>query len=114
MMKLVELYQIGKANKKRKISANRAKEILNTTLISDRWYDQLIVTVPKIKAFFSMAPAKMQIALQKAELDQDDVDNAAAELVNETNEEEQNYMNDQEQEYGVDQPGYGFENLSLD
>ena len=54
----------------------------------------------------------MQIALQKAELDQDDVDNAASDLVNETNEEEQNYMNDQEQEYGVDQPGYGFENLS--
>lgn len=68
MMKLLELYNVGKANKKRKASANRAKEIRNTTLIHARWNHQLIITVPKIKAFFSMTPTKMLKAIEMAEV----------------------------------------------
>ena len=97
MAKLVELYNIGKANKKHKVSADRAKEILNTTLIHARWDDQLTITVPKIKAFFSMAPSKIMVrAIGLAEVEQVDVDQAAAEQVNEQNNQEQTELNERE------------------
>ena len=97
MAKLVELYNIGKANKKHKVSADWAKEILNTMLIHARWDDQLIITVPKIKAFFSMAPSKIMVrAIELAEVEQVDVDQAAAEQVHEQNNQEQTELNEQE------------------
>eukprot|EP00957_Ditylum_brightwellii_P040776 3086802-Ditylum_brightwellii.AAC.1 len=49
--KLVELYNDGKANKKHKDH-------------------QLTITVPKIKAFFSMVPSKMAKAIDLAEVEQ--------------------------------------------
>lgn len=51
--KLKQLYDIGKKSKKQKITAERAYQILIDTVIFDDWEQQLVVTVPKIKSFFS-------------------------------------------------------------
>jgi hypothetical protein len=52
LAKLKELYKIGKYNKKQKVGAGRAHQILVDTLLFDKWDKQLDLTVPKIKAFF--------------------------------------------------------------
>lgn len=65
MQRLNELYMIGKINKKRKVSADRALQILHDELVSNDWVQQLDITVPKIKAFFQLTPAKQIALIQK-------------------------------------------------
>jgi hypothetical protein len=75
--KLKELYDIGKTNKKKKVGAERAHQILVDALIFNKWDQQLDLTVPKIKAFFQMTPAKMNDAIQMSVLAAEDVEEAS-------------------------------------
>ena len=81
LRKLKELYDIGKSNKKLKVNAERAHQILVDTLIFDRWDHQLDLTVPKIKAFFSLTGRKMDEAITALEIPFDDVDAVSRRLV---------------------------------
>ena len=47
----------------------------------DRWDQKLIVTVPKIKAFFQLTPKKMEDTLASHEIEDVDVNDAAIGLV---------------------------------
>ena len=80
--KLKELYDIGKRNKKQTVGAERAHQILVETLLFDKWDKQLDLTVPKIKAFFQMTPAKMDDAIQISALPAKDVEEASRSLIN--------------------------------
>lgn len=71
--KLKELYDIGKTSKKQKVTAERAHQILVDTIISDDWEQQLVVTVPKIKSFFQMTPARMRDAIKETKSPREDV-----------------------------------------
>ena len=62
LCKLSDLYQLGHVDKKRKISADRALRILIEELIYDDWEQQVVISVPRIKAFFSLSPAKQNNA----------------------------------------------------
>lgn len=64
-MKLKEWYVIGMRDKKRKISAEQALQHLLENNLNGQWHDQMIVTVPKIKAYFSMSPARQQSMTQQ-------------------------------------------------
>lgn len=66
MHKLHQLYIRGKEQKKRKVSADRALQIVRDEIIYADWNQQLDVTIPKIKAFFSMTPAKQTKLLEEA------------------------------------------------
>lgn len=68
LVKLKELYDIGKKSKKQKITSERAHKILMDTILSNDWEQQLVVTVPKIKSFFQKTPAKMSEAIEKAKI----------------------------------------------
>ena len=61
LCKLSDLYQLGHVDKKRKISADRALRILIEELIYDDWEQQVVISVPRIKAFFSLSPAKQKM-----------------------------------------------------
>eukprot|EP00559_Dactyliosolen_fragilissimus_P007958 CAMPEP_0184871406 /NCGR_PEP_ID=MMETSP0580-20130426/40701_1 /TAXON_ID=1118495 /ORGANISM="Dactyliosolen fragilissimus" /LENGTH=1005 /DNA_ID=CAMNT_0027374063 /DNA_START=1121 /DNA_END=4139 /DNA_ORIENTATION=- len=80
-VKLKELYDIGKVNKKQKVGAERAHQILLDTLIFDKWDQQLDLTVPKIKAFFQMTPRKMEDVINAAEIPSEDVDEASRDII---------------------------------
>lgn len=58
MQKLNELFIRGKEQKKRKVSADRALQIVVDEVIFNDWDQRLKVTVPKIKAFFFIIPSK--------------------------------------------------------
>ena len=81
LFKLKELYDIGKINKKRKVGAERAHQILLDTVIVDHWDEKLVVTVPKIKAFFQLSPKKMQDTISTQEIETNQIHEAAMELV---------------------------------
>lgn len=81
LLKLKELYDIGKVNKKQNVGAERAHQILLDTVVVDRWNQKLIVTVPKIKAFFQFTPKKMEDTLASHEIEDVDVNDAAIGLV---------------------------------
>ena len=81
LVKLKELYDVGKVNKKQKVGAERAHQILLDTLIFNKWDQQLDLTVPKIKAFFQMTPKKMEDAIDTSEIPSDDVDEASRHLI---------------------------------
>jgi len=79
--KLKELYDIGKNKKKLKVNAERAHQILVDTLIFDRWDHQLDLTVPKIKAFFSLTTRKMDEDISALEIPFEDIDTVSRRLV---------------------------------
>lgn len=81
MKKLKELYDIGKTSKKRKVGAERAHQIVLQTTLVDKWNEKLTLTVPKIKAFFSLTPGKMEDALNKLAIEKSDVEAAEAKLI---------------------------------
>lgn len=64
LQKLNQLYLMGKDDKKRKVSADRALRIVLDEVVFDNWYEQLSVTVPKIKAFFSLSSLKQSKLLE--------------------------------------------------
>ena len=57
--KLHNLYHHGKEFKTWKVSIDQAHKILAADVILHDWYAQCIVTVPNIKASFSLTPIKM-------------------------------------------------------
>ena len=79
--KLKELYDIGKNNKKRKVGAERAHQILIDTILLKNWDQQLDVTVPKIKAFFAMTPTKQKNTIDQLLIDTEDVKEATEDLL---------------------------------
>ena len=56
---LKELYDLGKNNKKRTVSAERAHDILSNSILADKWDEKLILTVPRIKAFLPQPVASV-------------------------------------------------------
>lgn len=60
VQELIALYNQGVENKSRKVSAEKALDILTTKIIPNDWHARCTVTVGKIKAFFSLKPAKMR------------------------------------------------------
>ena len=86
--KLKELYDLGRNNKKRKVSAERAHQILVDTVLVGKWEEMLDVTVPKIKAFFAMTPSKQKSTIDQLSIDTEDVKVATEDLLeNERNAE---------------------------
>ena len=81
LSKLKEVYDIGKVNKKQKVGAERAHQIILETLIFDKWDQQLDLTMPKIKAFFQMRKKKMEDAINTSEIPSEDVDDTSRQLV---------------------------------
>ena len=53
LLKLKDLYDIGKDNKKHMVGAERAHQILLDTVVVDHWDEKVIVTVLKSKRSFS-------------------------------------------------------------
>ena len=69
--KLRFLYDIGNVDKKRKISADRALRILIDELIYDDWEQRVIISVPRIKAFFALTPFKQKEFLENTSPNKD-------------------------------------------
>ena len=61
-----------------KVSAGNARRILLDSVF-DKWDEQLVVTVLKIKAFFP--PKKMNDVFERLFLDADDVENATKAVI---------------------------------
>ena len=80
MKKLKELYDIGIESKNKKFSPERAQQVLLETDFIDRWDEKFDITIPKIKAFFSMKPSKMIETLQTNTIEAEAVEAAAAEI----------------------------------
>eukprot|EP00957_Ditylum_brightwellii_P189322 14410039-Ditylum_brightwellii.AAC.1 len=72
--KLQDLYHQGKVINSWKVLVDIAHKILLSEVITHNWKAQCIVTVAKIKAFFSMTPAKMHQLLGMATADDDAVE----------------------------------------
>lgn len=88
LQKLKELYDVGRNNKKQKVSAERAHQILLDTILVGKWEEILDVTVPKIKAFFAMTPTKQRSTINQLSIDTEDVKVATEDLLeNERNAE---------------------------
>ena len=81
LVKLKELYDFGKINKKQKVNADRAHQILVDTILVGEWAAQLDLTVPKIKAFFSMTPTKQRSTIEQLSIDPADLQQAEEALV---------------------------------
>ncbi len=111
IMKLKELYDVGKTSKKRKVGAERAHQILLDTVIFDQWDQQLVVTVPKIKAFFQLNPRKMEKALDSCSLEVEEVDEAARALVEDERAINAESLMDDLQADVVAEPDSEFDNL---
>ena len=81
---LRELYQLGASDKKRKVSADRALQILFDGILLDNWEEKMVVTVPRIKAFFSITPAKQKsLLMQKKGSNEDDEFNTSVQVLEE-------------------------------
>ncbi len=59
-IKLKEMYDSGSLNKSVKISADTALAKLLETSLANDYYNQILVTVPKIKQFFSKSSIDQQ------------------------------------------------------
>ena len=79
--KLKELYNIGKRNKKRKVSADRAHQILMDTILIHHRDKKLILSVAKIKAFFQLTPQKMEESIRTCTLETEEVLEAEQKLI---------------------------------
>lgn len=62
--KLIELYDLGRNNKKRKVGTERAHPILDTILVGN-CAEMLHVTIPKINAFFALTPNKQKSTIEQ-------------------------------------------------
>ena len=54
LAELRKMFVIGKIDKKRRVSAESAFQQVVDGVIFDNWDQQLVVSVPRIKAYFSM------------------------------------------------------------
>ena len=59
---LERLYQLVHVDKSRKVSAEQALQLLKNGIIYDNWTEKLVVSVPRIKTFFSMTISKRKKA----------------------------------------------------
>ena len=81
---LRELYQLGASDNKRKVSADRALQILFDGILLDNWEEIMVVTVPHIKAFFSITPAKQNsLLMHKKGSNDDDEFNTSVQVLEE-------------------------------
>ena len=67
MMELRRMYDVGRKDKKHRVSADSAHSSLNSVLLSHDWNQELNTTVAKIKAFFQMKPGKMKSMIENNE-----------------------------------------------
>ena len=81
MLKLAQLYEIGRASKKKKVSAEWAHQIIIDNCFIDQWDAIVDITIAKIKAFFSLSPAKMKESIESFSIDSDIVDEATQAIV---------------------------------
>lgn len=81
LLKLNELYDIGKVNEKQKVEAKRTHQIPLDTVFVDRWDQNLIVTAPKNKAFLQLTLQKMEDTLASYEIKDIDVNDASKGIV---------------------------------
>lgn len=84
MIALLNLYEIGKQNKNKQVSAEKTHQHLIDTILANKWDEQLILTVAKIKSFFQLTPVKINKAIESSkliELDPDDVESAEIKIV---------------------------------
>eukprot|EP00957_Ditylum_brightwellii_P182894 13931293-Ditylum_brightwellii.AAC.1 len=88
LLRLKDLYDIGKANKKLKYSAEKALDFLVSEIVFDEWDARIDVTVPKIKAFFSMSKKKMEEAIASRNIDSELVEQEEIVLMNDLQEME--------------------------
>ena len=85
LSKLAKLYELGKVDKKRKISADRAMKILIDDYIYDDWEQRVIISVLRIKAFFALSPASRKMDqyqqsvqhMEEDEMDKECIDNVS-------------------------------------
>ena len=66
-IQLQKLYTRGKENKNknRRITAEKAYDILHETVIKYDWEQKLTLSVPNIKSFFSKTPEKIEEIMEK-------------------------------------------------
>lgn len=62
---LKSLYDEGNKEKAHRISADRACRLIHETVAAEDWYEQVVVTESKIKAFFAMSPRNQQRAIDE-------------------------------------------------
>ena len=82
MKKLNELFETGRKDKKRRVSADRAWKILVDQIIECDWEQRVLITVPRIKAFFQLDRDKQTKLINDNDLNQ------YMELVQENEEDE--------------------------
>jgi hypothetical protein len=64
---LKQLYDSGKGDKSKRISADRAHVIIMEQVAACDWHEQMICTIARIKVFFSQTPAKMSKLIRQSE-----------------------------------------------
>ena len=105
IIKLKQLYQQGKVCKSRKVSADYAHKILMADVIPHDWYAQCVVTVAKIKAFFSLTPKKMTQLLESDGYTYEmELAHSMAEISLLAEEEENAAEEPEEEEYAAEEP----------
>ena len=65
LTELKSLYDGGCADKSKKVSADRAHVVITEQTAKRDWYERLICTVARVKAFFAMTPTKMRELISK-------------------------------------------------
>lgn len=83
---LVGLYALGK-DKKKKVSAERAHQVVIDTVLVGLWDEMLYCSVAKIKAFFSLSEGKMKKAIAEQQVEEGDVYEIARGIIQEEREE---------------------------
>ena len=63
------------------VSAESAHRILFDSVVFRKWDELLVVTVPKIKAFYQLTSKTMDEVLERLVLDADDFENAAKDII---------------------------------
>jgi uncharacterized protein with von Willebrand factor type A (vWA) domain len=64
---LKQLFDLGRTDKSKRISADRAHVIVMEQVAARNWYEKMIFTVARIKVFYSSTPAKMADQIRKSE-----------------------------------------------
>ncbi len=72
MKALIAWWMQGNKDKSAKVSAERARDLLVEGIIRGDWEEQLNLSIPKIKAFFSLTPKKMDEMSRATSSEEDD------------------------------------------
>ena len=88
LRRLKDLYDVGKANKKLKYTAEKALDVLLCEIVCDEWDARIDVTISKIKAFFSMSKKKMEDVIVSRIIDYELVEQEEIIMMNDLQEAE--------------------------